>query len=112
MRNIVERLTNYGRLVDYARAMVEADWGSSPALNALMKEFEKKSNKALKGVKDADEHRVREYIVEVEQAADSAKVAAEADPGVSDDTREAVRDAHISFCVLKSDLSQKSPARL
>jgi hypothetical protein len=38
----------------------------------------------------------------VEQAADSAKAAAEADTGASPETRQAVVDAHLSICILKS----------
>ncbi len=40
-------------------------------------------------------------VGEVEQAADSAKAAAEADPGISDSTRQAVVDAHLAICILK-----------
>ena len=83
---------------------VDADSGSSPVLNAIMKEFRNKSNKALGALKDADEQTTREFIFEVEQAADSAKVAAEADQGVADDTRKFVLDAHMSLCMLKSEL--------
>jgi hypothetical protein len=71
---------------------------------AIMKEFRNKSNKALGALKDADEQTTREFIFEVEQAADSAKVAAEADQGVADDTRKSVIDAHMSLCMLKSEL--------
>ena len=104
MEDIIERLTHYDRLVGYAASKVEADWGSSPALNAVMIEFKKKSTKAIRVLKDADDQGVREHIFEVEQAADSAKVAAEADYGLSDEARQAVLDAHIAYCVLKSDL--------
>jgi hypothetical protein len=104
MEDIIERLTHYDRLVDYAASKVVADWGASPALSAVMKEFQKKSSKAIRVLKDADDQAVREYVFEVEQAADSAKAAAEADYGLSDDTRQAVLDAHIAYCVLKSDL--------
>ena len=42
--------------------------------------------------------------VELEQAGDSAKVAAEADPGVSQATRDAVLEAHLVICVAKGKL--------
>jgi hypothetical protein len=71
---------------------------------AIMNEFWNKSNKALGALKDADEQTTREFIFEVEQAADSAKVAAEADQGVADDTRKSVLDAHMSLCMLKGEL--------
>jgi hypothetical protein len=35
-------------------------------------------------------------------AADSAQVAAVADPGVGVEARDAVLDAHLSFCLLKA----------
>jgi hypothetical protein len=43
--------------------------------------------------------------VELEQAGDSAKAAAEADPGVSSSTRDLVLDAHLSICIAKSKLA-------
>ncbi len=46
---------------------------------------------------------VRE-AVEAEQAADGAKLAAEADPTVGGDTRQAVLDAHYVMCVLKAEM--------
>jgi hypothetical protein len=44
-------------------------------------------------------------IVEVEQAADSAKVAAEVDLGASDSTRQAVVNAHLAICILKAKMN-------
>ena len=115
MENVYERLSRSDELVGYAMLKVDADSGSSPVLNAIMKEFRNKSNKALGALKDADEQTTREFIFEVEQttrefifeveqAADSAKVAAEAEQGVADDTRKSVLDAHMSLCMLKSEL--------
>ena len=46
----------------------------------------------------------REAVVELEQAGDSAKAAAEADSGAGEATRQAVLDAHLSICMLKSKL--------
>jgi hypothetical protein len=104
MENIFERLSQTDELVGDAMSKVAADTGSSPVLNAVMKEFHKKSKKALGGIKDADERTTREFILEVEQAADSAKAAVEADRGAAEVTRKAVLDAHLSICVLKSEL--------
>jgi hypothetical protein len=42
--------------------------------------------------------------VEAEQAADSAKYAAEADPGLGQETREAILAAHDRVCVLKNKM--------
>jgi hypothetical protein len=46
----------------------------------------------------------RVAVIELEQAGDSAKVAAEADPGVSAASREAVLDAHLAICIAKGRL--------
>jgi hypothetical protein len=43
-------------------------------------------------------------VIELEQAGDSAKAAAEADPGITDATRQAVLDAHLAICILKTEV--------
>jgi hypothetical protein len=43
-------------------------------------------------------------VIELEQAGDSAKAAAEADAGVSRATRDAVLEAHLVICVAKGKL--------
>ena len=43
-----------------------------------------------------------DFVVELEQAGDSAKVAAEADAGLSGDARESVLAAHLAICMLKA----------
>jgi hypothetical protein len=43
-------------------------------------------------------------IIELEQAGDSAKAAAEADPAVSSATRGAVLEAHLAICIAKGKL--------
>jgi hypothetical protein len=77
---------------------VRADQGASPVLTAVVGEFAAKAEKAV----GADDE--RGAVIELEQAGDSAKVAAEADAGVSDATREAVLDAHLAICVAKAKL--------
>lgn len=67
-------------------------------LVAVVDEFAKKADKA---VASSDE---RVAVIELEQAGDSAKAAAEADPGVSLDTREAVLAAHLAICITKGKL--------
>jgi hypothetical protein len=67
---------------------------------AVVREFQAKLAKAEKrapgGVPDHDS------VLELEQAGDSAKAAAEADPGLSSEAREAVLAAHLSICMLKA----------
>ena len=67
-----------------------------------MSEFSKKAEKAA-GAEDE-----RAAVIELEQAGDSAKVAAEADTGVSKRLAEAVLDAHLAICVAKSKLLARS----
>ena len=66
-----------------------------------MQEMARKAEKSRGALPGADDAALRMTIVEVEQAADSAKAAVEADPGPSDATRQAVLDAHLSICILK-----------
>ena len=46
----------------------------------------------------------RTAVIELEQAGDSAKAAAEADIGVADATRQAVLDVHLAICIAKTKL--------
>jgi hypothetical protein len=84
--------------IDSARLAVQSDEGASPVLVAVVNEFAKKADKATAS---ADE---RTAIIELEQAGDSAKVAAEADPGVSRAARDSVLEAHLAICIAKSKL--------
>jgi hypothetical protein len=83
-----------------AASQVEADGGASPVLLAVVREFHSKLGKAEKrasdGVPDHDS------VMELEQAGDSAKAAAEADTGLSDRARASVLDAHLAICKLKA----------
>jgi hypothetical protein len=102
MTTTEERLTRIHEQIDAAATTVEADPGASPVLGAVVMELARKAQKAVDGLPGADDTALRASIVEVEQAADSAKAAAEADAGLSDDARQAVFDAHLSICILKS----------
>ena len=90
---VIEKIT-------LAARQVEADGGASPVLVAILREFERKLAKAEQqataGAPD------RESVIELEQAGDSAKVAAEADMGLSSDARESVLAAHLAICKLKA----------
>jgi len=95
---IAERLREVRSKIDTASDAVRADQGASPVLTAVVSEFAKKAEKAA-GAEDE-----RGAVIELEQAGDSAKVAAEADTGVSDATRNAVLEAHLAICIAKSKL--------
>jgi hypothetical protein len=93
-----ERLREVRTKIDNAVGAVRNDQGASPVLTAVVSEFAKKAEKAA-GAEDE-----RGAVIELEQAGDSAKVAAEADTGLSDATRDAVLEAHLAICIAKSKL--------
>jgi hypothetical protein len=93
-----ERLRDARAKADQALACVRADDGASPVLMAVVSEFAKKAEKAAQ----SDDERAA--VIELEQAGDSAKAAAEADTGAADLTREAVLDAHLAICIAKAKL--------
>ena len=96
---MAERLEAVRVKINSARDVVELDKGASPVLAAVVNEFATKANKA---VASSDE---RVAVIELEQAGDSAKAAAEADSGVSPEAREAVLEAHLAICVAKAKLN-------
>ncbi len=98
MTTTAERLQAVRAKIDSARDAVESDKGASPVLLAVVNEF---ANKADKAAASSDE---RVAVIELEQAGDSAKAAAEADSGVSPTAREAVLEAHLAICVAKANL--------
>ena len=98
MTTTADRLKAARVKIELARDAVRSDEGASPVLAAVMNEFAKKAAKAA-GI--ADE---KIAVIELEQAGDSAKVAAEADGGLSAATRDAVVDAHLAVCIAKSKL--------
>jgi hypothetical protein len=93
-----ERLREARAKIDDAAGAVRKDSGASPVLTAVVGEFAAKAEKAA----GADDERAA--VIELEQAGDSAKVAAEADTGVTDATRDAVLEAHLAICIAKSKL--------
>jgi hypothetical protein len=92
------RLGEVRAKIDRALEAVRGDQRSSPVLVAVVGEF------AAKGEKAAAADDERGAVIELEQAGDSAKVAAEADTSIADTTREAVLDAHLAICIAKSKL--------
>jgi hypothetical protein len=98
MTTMAERLQAARVKIDGARDAVRGDEGASPVLLAVVNEF---ANKAQKAAETADE---RVAVIELEQAGDSAKAAAEADLGLSPAARDAVLAAHLAICIAKSKL--------
>lgn len=102
MSEIDDRLASFKEQVDGVVTDLEGDGSASPVLVAVVRELQKKTAKGLKLIGDDGDR--REVVVEVEQAADSAKAAAEADGGLSPQSRAAVVDAHDRICVMKTKM--------
>ena len=103
MDQVVDRLADVSGKIAIAVAAVGADSTASPVLAAVVREFDAKAAKA-RDVATRGPQEARDAVVELEQAGDSAKAAAEADRDASDATRQAVLDAHLSICMLKAKL--------
>ncbi len=80
----------------------EADSGASVVLLAVVREFDSKADKG--NTQTDGGGAVRDAVIELEQAGDSAKAAAEADPGLGEPAKQAVLDAHLAICILKTKL--------
>jgi hypothetical protein len=102
MSDVRERLGKLGERVDAAVSAAKGDGGASPVLVAVVEELGRKMAKALGTIEAGGNE--REAVVEVEQAADSAKYAAEADGGLADETKQVIVDAHDRICVLKAKM--------
>jgi hypothetical protein len=102
MEPLLDRLTLVERHVARAVQAADADVGASPVLRAVVLEFRRKLDKARTALTSAPTPTdAREAVIEVEQAADSANVAAKADPGAGEATRKAVDVAHKAICLVK-----------
>jgi len=104
MSAVAERMPKIEASVERAMQLIKADPGVSPVLVAVVKELEKKLVKVRPIIQSGDAAKIREAVVEVEQAADSAKAAAEADTGAKEETRAAIIAAHDRFCILKVNM--------
>jgi hypothetical protein len=94
------RLDDVRGHINACRHAVDGDTGASVVTVAVVREFDAKAEKA--GA--TPDEGTRDAIIELEQAADSAKVAAAADPGISGEAREAVEAAHLAICILKTEV--------
>lgn len=98
--DIMTRLPEVKAKTTAALRAVENDGGASVVLAAVVREFDTKTDKAtgLAGGNGSG----RDAVIELEQAGDSAKAAAEADPGLGAEGLAAVQDAHRAICILKT----------
>ncbi|RZL90923.1 MAG: hypothetical protein EOP82_14190 [Variovorax sp.] len=85
-----------------AEAALAADGKACPVLAAVVAEFRRKFAKTRPAVEGDPVPGHREAVFELEQAADSAKWAALADPGASEQIKLAVVAAHDSICWFKA----------
>jgi hypothetical protein len=102
MIDVLSRLGEVKLKTAAALRAAEADPGASVVLVAVVREFDSKADKSS-GHADTDAA-ARDSVIELEQAGDSAKAAAEADPGAATATRDAVLDAHLAICILKTEV--------
>ena|SRR5687767_15744245 len=91
--------------VEDLTSQASGDQAASPALLAVVGELRNKARQAIEELGESETD-VRETIIELEQASDSAKRAAQADPGLSEDARKAVLQAHDALCGLKTSLPE------
>jgi hypothetical protein len=90
-----------GEGITAALVALNSDSGASPVLIAVVEEFYRKFAKTHDAVVGADAQLSREALIELEQAADSARYAAEADTGVAAETRAMIVEAHDWACIYK-----------
>ena len=102
MPAIASRLDDVKVKTAEALRAAEADRGASVVLVAVVREFDSKAGKATRN--SQDDGAARDSVIELEQAGDSAKAAAEADPGLAADALQAVQDAHLAICILKTEV--------
>ncbi len=80
---------------------LNSDAGASPVLLAVVEEFYRKLAKTHDLILGSDERASREGLIELEQAADSARYAALADKGVAEATRDLIVETHDWVCIYK-----------
>lgn len=80
---------------------LNAEAGASPVLLAVVEEFYRKLAKTQDAILGSDERLAREGLIELEQAADSARYAALADSGISQATRDLIVETHDWVCIYK-----------
>lgn len=99
MIDTMTRLSEVKAKTAEALRLSEADEGASVVLVAVVREFDTKADKANRQAANGS---ARDAVIELEQAGDSAKAAAEADTGLSEKALQAVQDAHLAICILKT----------
>jgi hypothetical protein len=102
--SITIRLSDIEEQIDDTAEQLQNDEGASPALKAVFEELHQKTREARDTLKGASEGEIRDHIIELEQAADSAKCAVEAEEDISSATREGVLAVHAALSEMKGEL--------
>ena len=105
MIDVLDVMTRLGEVKNKTAAALratEADTGASVVTVAVVREFDKKADKANR--QPEGDGSARDSVIELEQAGDSAKAAVEADPDLVGDAFQAVQDAHLAICILKTEV--------
>jgi hypothetical protein len=105
MLDVLDVMTRLGEVkIKTAEALraTEADGGASVVTVAVVREFDTKADKANRHPQS--DGSARDAVIELEQAGDSAKAAVEADPNLNREAFQAVQDAHLAICILKTEV--------
>jgi hypothetical protein len=100
--DVMKRLDEVKIATAEALHLSEADPNASVVLVAVVREFDAKAAKATR--QGGGDGAARDAVIELEQAGDSAKAAAEADPGLGAAALGAVQAAHLAICILKTEV--------
>jgi uncharacterized coiled-coil DUF342 family protein len=112
MPSFKERLQDLSKQVTEASTKLEGAGAASPALRAVVAEFRSKAQKsAEESHSGPDQSTLHDSIIELEEAADSAKAAAEAESQLDEASREAIVRAHDEASALKTELLQTHSPR-
>jgi hypothetical protein len=105
MLEVLDVMTRLGEVKNKTAAALratEADAAASVVTVAVVREFDSKAAKA--NGRPGPNVSARDSVIELEQAGDSAKAAAQADPNLGETARQSVQDAHDAICILKTEV--------
>lgn len=107
MATLQERIHELSKNLDEVASRLEPGSSASPALRAVVGELQSKAQRAEEQAgSSAEQPALRESIIELEQAADSAKAAAQAESGLDEENRSALIRVHSEASALKKELTQ------
>ena len=105
MLDVLDVMTRLGEVQNKtAEALreTEADSQASVVTVAVVREFDKKADKANR--QPQGDSSARDSVIELEQAGDSAKAAVEADPNLGQQAFDTIQAAHLAICILKTEV--------